>query len=98
MFWKIPAEGIQRLVRPGYPNIIAKSPSLKPFRLIGKWYFGFKGTLSFEYSAGLPSLSAYTRNNEKSPVWRGHSQLSVSPPNFPMLLGGVPTKRTSLKS
>ena len=41
-------------------------------------------------------LSAYTLNIEKSAVWRGHSQLSVSPPNFPKLSGGVPTKRTSL--
>ncbi len=33
---------------------------------------------------------------EKSPVWRGQTQLSVSPPNLPMELGGVPTKRTSV--
>src|SRR6185437_7313144 len=36
------------------------------------------------------------RNIEKSQVWRGHIQLSVSPPNFPKDLGGVPTKRTSV--
>ena len=36
------------------------------------------------------------RNREKSPVWRGQTQLSVSPPNLPMELGGAPTSRTSL--
>lgn len=38
----------------------------------------------------------YTLNTLKSPVCLGHSQLSVSPPNLPILSGGVPTKRTSL--
>ena len=37
----------------------------------------------------------YILNNEKSAVCRGHSQLSVSPPNLPIDCGGAPTIRTS---
>src|SRR5690606_27689283 len=48
------------------------------------------------YGAGSLSAPAYTRNIEKSAVWRGHIQLSVSPPYFPSEFGGVPTNRTSV--
>ena len=73
-----------------------KSPAFTPFNEIGKKCLGRYGTLSFEYSAGRLFLSAYTRKREKSPVWRGHTQLSVSEPNLPIAEGGAPTKRTSL--
>ena len=75
---------------------MAKSPSLIPLMLTGKEYLGFNGTFSLLKSAGLPSLVAYTLNTEKSPVCRGHSQLSVSPPNLPTLSAGAPTSLISL--
>ena len=75
---------------------MVKSPSFTPLVLTGRWCLGRRGTLSGLYFEALPSLAEYTRKTEKSPVWRGHIQLSVSPPYLPTLLGGVPTKRTSL--
>ena len=56
----------------------AKSFSFTPSKSILKYLLGLKG---------LPSL--YARKKEKSPLCRGHSQLSVSPPNSPTLLGGA---------
>ena len=77
---------------------MVKSPSSTPRKLTGKWCLGFKGTLAGSKPLeGVPSAFMYTRNMLKSPVWRGHIQLSVSPPYLPTLLGGAPTKRTSLK-
>src|ERR1700759_3005752 len=75
---------------------MAKSFSLYPFNEMGKNHFGLSGTLVLAYFAGLLPAPAYTRKIEKSPVCLGHSQLSVSPPNFPTASGGAPTKRISL--
>ena len=69
---------------------------LDAFDTNGQEVLGFIGTLSLLYSTGLPSLLVYTRKMEKSPVCLGHSQLSVSPPDFPTLSGGVPTSLISL--
>src|SRR5690606_25505041 len=95
-FCSIPSAGIQRLVLPGYPIIIEKSPSFTPRMFTGQYCLGFNGTFVAQYSAGWLLASAYILNKPKSTVWLCHSQLSVSPPNLPMLLGGVPTKRTSV--
>lgn len=62
----------------------------------GKMFLHFQGNVILEYSTGFPSLSAYMRNKEKSPVCRGHIQLSVSAPNLPIEEGGAPTIRMSL--
>ena len=43
----------------------------------------------------LPSGATYALMNEKSPVWRGQTQLSSSPPNSPMERGGTYASRTS---
>ena len=55
------------------------------------------GMFSDEISLGSLSLLAYILNTEKSQVCLGQTQLSVSPPNFPIELGGAPTNLTSLK-
>ena len=59
---------------------ITKSPGLRPAVETLRQCLGWYGTLSGENSAGLPSLPTYARKNDQSPVWRGHSQLSISPP------------------
>src|SRR4026207_2280592 len=92
-----PYELSYRFVLPGYPQIMLKSPSFTPLIDTGRNHFGFNGLFSELYFAGLPVGSVYTRKTEKSPVCRGHSQLSVSPPKFPTVSGGVPTSRTSVK-
>ncbi len=66
-----------------------KSPSETPDLAIGKWKSGAYGRLSAEWSAGLPPFPAQARAMAKSPVWRGHIQLSISPPYSPTARGGA---------
>src|SRR5438105_3761062 len=81
-------------VRPGNPMIIANEPSLRGLEETGKNFCGWKGTLSFEYFECFPSGATYARRKAKSPVCRGHIQLSVSPPYTPMEPGGAYTSLT----
>ena len=69
--------------------------ALLPFTIFQNYNFVVEENHSPFKIFSTTSGFVYTRKMEKSPVWRGHSQLSVSPPNFPTLSGGAPTRRIS---
>ena len=67
-----------------YGPIYPRTPACHGFSILAKIIPGRE-----------PVFHEYARKIEASPVWRGHRQLSISPPKLPTPAGGAQTRRTS---